>query len=476
LIELVQSFLNFFAPWFGIATIGLTILTLIVAFTDDGEREWPGIVFLCSWAVWFLFLFGSLTARFFLWLSGYNVPDVPDPFVPFWVSIATIVGVITVLVLALVLPALYRRHHRIHEREIKEVGDNKSEQKIASLDGKKTSNSKRKDEWLHLGAGIVAFGAFLAIYLVGASYPNGPSWWTGTGPNWAWMVFVFCLVALAFVYFVAVFLLGSLFYLRWKPYRRQAERQFSSGELRKELTKEKPWRDHTGIGVIERLKRELEVTEERVREHRINEVAFSLAQNNLNGKSFFKFWWWAFRRRHLVEHSSDYDIAGNYRGLEAKIDRFWRGNVYVEIGQREDEIKKLKREKEDYTDKELIRTLDERVIDLDRELSDLQELKRRAEDKEAENMKLREARFKQHRHGREIDIRDEMHDEIQERFRPALTQIETAKLRDELIKKVQDLSLSSDEQNQLIEEIKNAAKKQPSSEQPNIISIFKKEY
>ncbi|MBX9660387.1 MAG: hypothetical protein K2X00_17655 [Nitrospiraceae bacterium] len=233
-----------------------------------------------------------------------------------------------------------------------------------------------------------------------------------------------------------------------------------------------PWRQPVGIRFIETLKEGLIKREKFLTLGRAWAVAFTQRREAAlgEGASLLQVSTFviteSFRSGYILSES-DYDQGSR---CCAQIDRLWKGDAHLEIEDRRERIQQLERNKKMLAlaeDTCKIDSVDEQIIAIRRELRDLDALVARAQSSP------QEVEYRATKDERMLD----MQFAIEEKFRPVLTQMETVKAQDALIKQVQaDPGFTKAQKAALIEEINKAAQGTPKEKQPRgAISIYKKD-
>jgi hypothetical protein len=131
----------------------------------------------------------------------------------------------------------------------------------------------------------------------------------------------------------------------------------------------RPWREQTGIRCIESLKSQLQTVEERLAE--LDAVRLRLHDPDVKDSDR----WMIHRVHRNVKRycAGDYDTA---RELVRRIEWIWAGNVTSEIRDREDELWRATRQRSEApaeSSAEYIRSLDEWIRNIEREIAELKE-------------------------------------------------------------------------------------------------------
>jgi hypothetical protein len=140
------------------------------------------------------------------------------------------------------------------------------------------------------------------------------------------------------------------------------------------------WRETTDIRLIENLKKGLTLKESRWLRKQDDAMFFAKGWEERREKSGCAFW--LFHRRVIFAKEQYEEQQGECLNLCAKLDRLWSGNARLELGDLQVEILKLKRRRQDLTGDEYSRevlSIDERVIELERDVRDMEELVKRAQ-------------------------------------------------------------------------------------------------
>jgi len=131
----------------------------------------------------------------------------------------------------------------------------------------------------------------------------------------------------------------------------------------------------------------------------------------------------------------------------AQLDRIWAGNARLEIGNLQVEIQKQKRQRQDCTseEKSKLRDIDERIIDLERDLRDLQEWVAKP------RTTPHAAQFEEKKTRRRFDVQDEVFEAFE---RPFEKEIELRVKYNELVEKIRrHPQMSKEEKDSLLKEL-----------------------
>ena len=214
-----------------------------------------------------------------------------------------------------------------------------------------------------------------------------------------------------------------------------------------------PWREPTGIKFLEDLKSQLLSIEDDFVSRRNVAVAFlkrvELARNRGNETT----WWFRLvESRQAPRGFSGH--AGQHLALCQQLDRLWAGDAHLEIEDRRQKLQVWNRYKADLSpdDKATLLQYDKEIIDFERQLRDLAEIVRRAQERakvSPNEAKLREAR--------EIHVNDVHHD-MTKAFLGVLSKMEIFRTRAELKQQVtDDPSFTKDEKEELFAKIDELA-------------------
>jgi hypothetical protein len=273
---------------------------------------------------------------------------------------------------------------------------------------------------------------------------------------------------------IAISLLVSLLVI-WIGHREKQKRLeawlrvYGTEEPLQTWSANQEWRRPTGIRLLEDLKADLVSNEDFLIRGRQAALDFRNRRAALQreGAHLKRIW--------LEFNAHFFSLKAPARGeaLCEQLDRLWAGDAYIEIENWKDRIQKLKLHRGELSGEETSRRhqIDEQILGAERELRDLAEVVRRAQ--ERAKVSPHEVQYREASEVHELDMRDE----IRKTFRIVRTKMETLKECDSLIRKVnEDSVLSEKKKAELIAEISKTAEDifSPSATS-DAVSIYKKD-
>lgn len=234
------------------------------------------------------------------------------------------------------------------------------------------------------------------------------------------------------------------------------------------------WREKTDIRFIEELKNDLYDHENKIlRAHR-DPIAFQVWQKQLT-TSQETFWFNTLTFLVGPKTVSD-SYVHEYWSILNKLDRLWSGKSRLEIEDLTVEIDKLKRSREDCEKstkegKRELRQIDEKIIDKEREIRDLKELARRAEEK-SKQAPTHEDQFEEKKRRRTLDLKDEIFEAFEG---PVQKEVELRLKYNELREKIaKNREIDPAQRDQLLEQLEQHFRSQTSKrEQSSKLKIYK---
>lgn len=246
---------------------------------------------------------------------------------------------------------------------------------------------------------------------------------------------------------------------------------FGADEPPQTWNTDQAWRKPTGIRLLEEHKATLLAHEEFLRKGR--EAALSLkrrlASLRVQPPGYLRRTWCELGTRPYAVETVE-----EARLLCQQLDRLWTGDAHIEIEDRKDALQALKQGLSQATEASAKNRFNERIIEQERELRDLGEAVRRAQERakvSPHTAKLREAQ--------EIHVNDVHHD-MTKAFLGVLSQMEIFRKRAEFRQQVtDDPSFTKDEKERLfarIDELATAAdSKTLPARQPKLGAIYKED-
>lgn len=302
------------------------------------------------------------------------------------------------------------------------------------------------------------------------SSQSSSGWWSWSSP-WFWgFLGVAVVVELVLLNRLEKWAEGYRAKLRQSLPRKSCPTGYQTGQ---------PWRQPTDIRFIEGLKSTLEANETALLDAHIDSIVFPIARAEQSSLwEHFRFW--------VATHSggppttfSDAERE-EYLELISKLDRIWSGNARLEIGDIRVQIQKLERRRQDCscaTDegKRYARSLDEDIIDLKRDLQDLEEVVERAK------THPHKAKFEDKKSRRRFDVQDEVFEMFERPFEKIVElRLKYNELKERIRKHPQ---MNQNEKDDLLEELERFYKEHVPDEaresgegvHKNILPIYKKE-
>lgn len=185
-------------------------------------------------------------------------------------------------------------------------------------------------------------------------------------------------------------------------YLRRKWRKSLSVKQAPDCKTNQPWREPTGIRFIERLKSDLEGQEALMIEAYVDGTLIPQKLEERIIDVYELVSWECYRIVRRARFTNDQ--REKYLKCCAQLDRLWKGDALLEIGDLKEEIQKTKRQRQDCTpdEKSYARRLDEKVIEFERDAADLEKWVSRARtDPHAEKFEDKKTR-------RRFDIRDDV--------------------------------------------------------------------
>lgn len=258
--------------------------------------------------------------------------------------------------------------------------------------------------------------------------------------------------------------------IRWAERYRTRQRKSTEVEPPPEYELGQQWRQPTDILYIERLKKRLEAFEEM-----LLQVHKDAHRDSILFPEDLTFWerlceWvaWTFSADPTTFSTANREA---YLQLRSQIDRVWSGNARLEINNIRVEIEKLKLRRRDCAtttaeEKGYARSLDEEVIDLERDLRDLEEVVARAQ------THPHAAKFEDKKTRRRFDLQDEVFEAFE---RPFEKEIELRVKYNELTEKIRKHpAMSQSEKDDLLRELDKRFQEHVPKEK-NPFTVYKKE-
>ena len=249
------------------------------------------------------------------------------------------------------------------------------------------------------------------------------------------------LVFLAF--FVVLNLVG---WRRWKRWRDSLSVEVPDCQT------DQPWREVTDLRYIENLKRELGSIEYHMFAAQMDSVLLPAKLEELRNTAslaeqlawqFFLFGW---RKTVFTDNQRE-----AHRQRCRQLDRLWSGNVLLELEDLRVDVQRLERRRQDFTteQKSEARACDERILELQRYVRDLETLLKRATQRVAEGEPSpHEIKRDTSIHRHKLDVKHE----IFEMFGgPMEKKVELLKQRNESKEKIAAADLSEEDKAELLE-------------------------